>query len=88
MSKCKQESLWAGDLLRIRERHKLKQSEIAEIFHIDQAQWSRYETGKLEPPEEFLIQVLEHFRDRHLQYLLAGDQHDDLERIMAVRTAI
>ena len=75
---------WATDLKRIREAAKQSQLEMGFRFGVDQAQWSRYETGKAEPPEELLFEVLAWSKDVELRYKLVGDQANDMHRAMTI----
>ena len=45
----------------LREDHDLKQKEVAVILGIDQRVYSNYETGKMEIPTRFVIQLAEFY---------------------------
>lgn len=45
----------------LREKHNLTQTQMAELLHVSQTTYSRYETGKLDIPSEILIQLAKHF---------------------------
>lgn len=59
-----------GDRLRVvREQHKLKQSDLSEIFDISQNAISKYESGSREPPLDYIVAFCKHF-DVTPDYLL------------------
>lgn len=60
----------------LREDNDYKQKEIAELLHISQATYSRYETGDLEIPHSAL-QTLADFYKTSVDYLLGRTDISD-----------
>ena len=53
----------------LREDKELKQKDIAELLHISQATYSRYETGDLDIPHSALQQLADYYKTS-VDYLL------------------
>lgn len=72
-------------LRKIREEHKLTQTELADLLETSQGNIAHLETGKRSPGAETILQIFIHFR-KHFVFLLTGESGPDsleLEKILA-----
>ena len=81
--------LWDDDFGRIRREYakrigrekELSQEEAGAMLGIEQSQWSRYETGKAEPPLALIERMAEVFDDHELRLTLGGLQFESLMKV-------
>jgi transcriptional regulator with XRE-family HTH domain len=59
-------------LRKIREEHKLTQTELADLLETSQGNIAHLETGKRSPGAETILQIFTHFR-KHFVFLLTGE---------------
>lgn len=63
----------------LREDNDFPQRKLAELLHVDQATYSRYETGALEPPISALISLAD-FYDVSIDFLLERTSKREINR--------
>ena len=76
---------WADVIKRIRGQMDMNQTEMGSELGVDQSMISKYETGTIEPPEEFLFNLLDRFFDDGLYYMLLGDQDEDKNQLRKIK---